>query len=81
MTTLTCKDCEKQFDTDRDGASKHADTQRCPSCGETHTDAEVEAREVVTAADGGSASTVEIQLTITIRGVDDASDLSVSVDD
>lgn len=80
MTTIECQDCGHPFDTDRDGASKHADTKRCPSCGNTHTDAEVAAHAVSAVADGGSASAVEITLTIQIRGVDDPSDVSLEID-
>lgn len=36
MVVITCDRCETRFDTEREPATRHASTTRCPSCGEDH---------------------------------------------
>lgn len=84
MTRVECTRCNQPFDADREApAGKHADTRRCPGCGNSHTDAEVEEYTVSAATDGGgtAASAVEITLTIEIAGQIDEADMEVSVHD
>lgn len=73
VTTLTCERCGTEFDTDREPATKGADTSRCASCGAKNTEPRPH-------ADGGETNLVprdvdEVQLTAfknaTLDGADE----------
>jgi DNA-directed RNA polymerase subunit RPC12/RpoP len=59
---LTCEQCGTTFDTDRDGAHAHADTYRCPSCGQRHQEADAR-------ADGGGDADDAVE-TVSVDAVD-----------
>lgn len=64
MTTLTCRRCGDEFDSDREPATPGSDTSRCPSCGEKNdVEADGGRREAVVVPDGVEA----ISVTVTIE--------------
>jgi NAD-dependent SIR2 family protein deacetylase len=77
MTDVECQRCGHVFDTEREGATEHASTERCPQCGrEADPDEDtVDGPET----DGCGDSTAQVRIDIHVHIHTDSDDVDIQV--